>query len=88
MTVRESPLHVADARSLIKCKELQARSLTIIKESNHDFPAPGMLYEVGRKLGCDDGDAPDVALAESLLRRSLACQASRFGNARTLSNSH
>jgi hypothetical protein len=47
-----------------------------------------MLYEISRKLGCDDGNAPDVALAESLLRRSLACQASRLGNARTLSNSH
>jgi len=47
-----------------------------------------MLYEVGRKLGCDDGDAPDVAVAETLPRPSLARQASRFGNVRTLGNGH
>jgi hypothetical protein len=88
MTVGESLLHVADARSLIKCNQLQARSLTIIKRPNDNFSAPGMLYEVGCELSCDDGNAPDVALGESLPPRSLACQASRFGNARTLGNGH
>jgi hypothetical protein len=88
MTVAEGLLDVADARSLVKRKQLQARSLTIIKGPNADLAASGMLYEIGRKLGCDDGDAPDVALAESLLRRSPACQAPRLGNTRTLSNGH
>jgi len=88
MTVGEGLLHVADAGSLVERKEFQAPSLTIIEGPNDDFSAPGMLYEVGRKLGCDDGDTPDVALAEALLRRALACQASRFGDARTLSNGH
>jgi len=86
MTVGKGLLHVADAWSLVERKEFQALSLTIIEGANGDLSATGMLYEVGRKLGCDDGDAPDVALAETLLRRALACQASRFGNARTLSN--
>jgi len=86
MTVGKSLLHVGDAGSFVECKDLQALSLTIVKGPNDDLSAPGMLYEVGRKLACDDGDPPDVALAETLLRRGLASQASRFGNARTLGN--
>jgi hypothetical protein len=88
MTVGEGLLHVSDAGSLVEGKDLQSRAFTIIKGPNGDLSASGMLYEVGRKLGCHDGDAPNVALAETLLRRGLTCEASRFGNARALGNGH
>jgi hypothetical protein len=47
-----------------------------------------MPYEVRSKLSRNDGDASNVPFSETLPRRSLACQPSRFGNARTLSNGH
>jgi hypothetical protein len=88
VTVGESLLHVGDAGSLVERKDLQARALTIIKRPNGDLSTAGMLYKVGRKLGCHDGDAPDVALGETLVRSGLTCEASRFGNARALGNGH
>ena len=88
VTVGESLLHVGDARSLIERKNFQTRTLTIIKRPNGDLSASGMLYKVSRKLGCHDGDAPDVTLAEPLLRRGHTCEAPRFGNARALVNGH
>jgi hypothetical protein len=73
---------------LVQRKDLNTRAFTIIKHADGDLSAAGVLYQVGRKLRCHECDAPNFVLAETLLRRGLACETSRFGNAGALGNDH